>query len=156
MHFFLHWEQATEHARQRVMADAVRAYCEKFVAGWLILQMLHISSFALAQVVQSLHPFCSVVVFRIAALRCVHRPSMSTVNSAFKEQTKHSVFDYSKKLVVRVTPHVVHFCSWGCLSPSPRAIAAVHAMQDLQCPGRIHNSCISSCLLLATLKPSAG
>ena len=151
-----HCEQATEHARQRVIADAVRAYCEKFEAGWLRLQMLQVMSCDFAHALQSVLPFPGHLVARTTVLHCVHRNSVSSVNSAFKEQTKHSVSDPSKKLLVRLTPHVLHVRVNELRSACPRDIAAVHATQDLQCPGRINKPFISSRLLLAALKPSAG
>ena len=151
-----HCEQATEQSRQRVIADAVRAYCEKFVAGWLRLQMVQVMCFDLAHVLQSVLSCPGHLVARTTVLHCVHRNSVSSANSAFKEQTKHSVFDPSKKLLVRLTPHVLHVRVIELWFACPRDIAAVHATQDLQWPGRIHHSIISSRLLLAALKPSAG
>ena len=148
--------QATEHARQRVMADGFRAYSEKFVAGWLTLQMLQVISLTLAQGWQSMLSLRRAVLFPIVALHCVHRRSVFSANSAVKEQTEHSVVEAWKKLLVRVTPHVVHVCSVECLALRPTAMAAMHATQALQCPGRTHHSFISSPLLPAALKPSAG
>ena len=83
-----HCEQATEHSRQRVIADAVRAYCEKFVAGWLRLQMLQVMSFEFAHVLQSVLPSPGQFLARTTALHCAHRDSFSSANSAFKEQNQ--------------------------------------------------------------------
>ena len=132
VHVLRHCEQATEHARQRVIADAVRAYCEKFEAGWLRLQMLQVISFEFAHVLQSVLPFPGHLVALTTVLHCVHRNSVSSANSAFKEQTKHSVFNPSKKLPVRLTLHVLHVRVMELRSACPRDIAAVHATQVLQ------------------------
>ena len=160
VHGLRHCEQATEQARQRVIADAPRAYVEKFVAGWLCLQMLQVMSFLFAHVLQSMCPFPEHLVAGVSScktfLHCLHRKSVSSAKSAFKEQTKHSVSKPSKKLLVRLTPQVLHVRIDDLQSACPRDIAAVHATQDLQWPGRIHNSFISFRLLLAALKPSAG
>ena len=132
VHVLRHCEEATEHSRQRVIADAVRAYCEKFVAGWLRLQMLQVMSFEFAHVMQSVLPFPGHLVARTTVLHCAHRNSVSSANSAFKEQTKHYVFNPSKKLLVRLTPHVLHVRVIELRSACPRDIAAVHATQALQ------------------------
>ena len=68
VHVFEHCEQAWEHVRQRAIADALCAYCEKFAAGWLCLQMLQVISFAVAQVLQSVlrvvaYPECQQILF---------------------------------------------------------------------------------------------
>ena len=118
--------------------------------------MLQVMSFKFAHELQSVLPSTGHLFDRTTALHCVHRNSVSSANSAFKEQTKHSVFDASKKLLVRLTPHVLHVRVTELWSACPRDIAAVHATQVLQWPGRMHHSLISSRFVLAALKPSAG
>jgi len=85
--------QATEHSRQRAIADAVRAYLEKFVAGWLRWQMLQTMCFDFAHLLQSVLSSPGPLVARTTTLHCAHRISVSSANSAFRKQTEHSVFD---------------------------------------------------------------
>ena len=132
MHVVRHCEHFTEHARQGLIEDAVRAYFEKFEAGWLRLQMLQRMSFDFAHVLQRVLSFPAHFVARTTVSHCVHRNSVSSANSAFKEHTEHSVFDPSKKWLVRLTPHVLHVRSIELRSVGPSAIAAVHATQALQ------------------------
>ena len=84
---------------------------------------------------QSVVSFFERLVGRISVLHCVHRASVSSANSTFKEQTKHSVSDPSKKLVVQLALHVLHVRITGFGFVNPREIAAVHATQDPQWPG---------------------
>ena len=136
VHGFRHSEQATEQARQHVIADAHCAYVEKFVAGWPCLQMLQVMSFPFAHVLQIMFPFPEHLVASSPSfkslLHFVYRNCVSSANSAFKMHTRHSVFKPSKKLFVRLTPHVLQVRIVKLRLVCPKDNAAVHATQDLQ------------------------